>query len=68
MDPDTTEFLVWAFNAFWLWLGLAVLLKRLRVPLPQVSAAILGWVAAGALLPWAVPLAQHWLNWLLAIL
>ena len=68
MDSEATEFLVWAFNAFWLWLALAALLQRLRVPLPQVSAAVLGWVAAGALLPWAVPLAQHWLNWLLAIL
>ena len=68
MDPEATEFLVWAFNAFWLWLALAALLQRLRVPLPQVSAAVLGWVAAGALLPWAVPFAQHWLDWLLAIL
>ncbi len=75
MTAETTEILVWAFNAFWLWLVLAMLLRRLGVPLPQVGAAVLGWIGAGALLPWALPLAEHWLDrwpdvfhWLLAIL
>ena len=75
MTADTVEILVWAFNAFWLWLLLAGLLRRLGLPLPQASAAVLGWVCAGALLPWTLPVAEHWLDhfpnmfhWLLAIL
>ena len=62
MTAETIEILVWAVNAFWLWLVLAVILRRLGLPLPQVSAAVLGWVGAGALLPWALPLAEHWLD------
>jgi hypothetical protein len=62
MAAETIELLVWAFNAFWLWLGLALLLKRAGLPLPQVGAAVLGWIGAGALLPWALPLAEHWLK------
>ncbi len=62
MAPETTQLLVWAFNAFWLWLGLALLLKRAGLPLPQIGAAVLGWVGAGALLPWTLPLAEHWLK------
>jgi len=75
MTGETTEILVWAFYAFWLWLVLAVLLRRLGLPLPQVSAAVLGWVGAGALLPWTLPLAEQWLDhwphvvhWLRAVL
>jgi len=75
MTADTIEILVWAFNAFWLWLMLAGLLRRLGLPLSQVSAAVLGWVCAGALLPWTLPVAEHWLgrfpgmfHWLLAVL
>lgn len=72
---DVTELLVWALIAFWLWLALTAPLRRLKFPLPDVSAAVLGWVAAAALLPWAVPLAERWLDhwpgalhWLLSIL
>ena len=75
MTAEATQLLVWALNAFWLWLLLTVLLRRLGVPLPHVGAAVLGWVAAGALLPWVVPLAERWLDgwpgafhWLLNIL
>jgi hypothetical protein len=75
VTAEATELLIWAFNAFWLWLALAMLLRRLGFPLPHVSAAVLGWVAAGALLPWAVPLAERWLDrwpgafhWFLTIL
>ena len=48
---------VWAFLAFWLWLGFMRLLERtaLRWPQAVVVAAILGWVAAGFLLEWLLP-------------
>jgi hypothetical protein len=62
MGSETFGLFVWAFNAFWLWLGLALLLKRFGLPLPEVGAAVLGWIGAGALLPWTLPLAQHWLK------
>ena len=72
---EATQLLIWALIAFWLWLALTALLRRLGFPLPHVSAAVLGWVAAGALLPWAVPFAERWvdrwpgaLHWLLTIL
>jgi hypothetical protein len=74
-DPELVELAVWAFGAFWLWLGLTALLRQLGVPLPQLSAAILGWVAAGLSLPWVLPRVEHWLqlssvasHWLLTML
>jgi hypothetical protein len=59
---EATQLLLWTLIAFWLWLALTVVLRRLHIPLPHVSAAILGWVAAAALLPWAVPFAERWLD------
>lgn len=51
---------VWVFLAFWLWLGLAVPLRRL--PFVAIVAAVLGWVAAGLALPWIVPPLTHWVR------
>ncbi|HYB42939.1 MAG TPA: hypothetical protein VEL75_14275 [Candidatus Methylomirabilis sp.] len=61
MPPEIVELVVWGFSAFWLWLCLAALLKRLGLPRPQVGAAVLGWAGTGFALPWALPLVQHWL-------
>ena len=75
MDPEVVELAVWAVGAFWLWIGLATLLRRLGLPLPHISAAILGWVAAGLSLPWVLPRVEHWFqlssvasHWLLTTL
>jgi hypothetical protein len=75
MDPEVVELAVWAFGAFWLWLGLATLLRWLGVPSPHLGAAILGWVAVGLSLPWVLPRVEHWLqlssvasHWLLTML
>jgi hypothetical protein len=62
MASDVIQLIVWTFNAFWLWLGLAVVLRRLGLPQAQLGAAVLGWLMAGASLPWALPLAEHWLR------
>ena len=43
---------VWIGSAFAGWLGLSLALKRLRVPSPELSAAILSWVGTGLTLPW----------------
>jgi len=43
---------VWIGSAFAGWLGLSPVLKRLRVPSPELSAAILSWVGTGLTLPW----------------
>lgn len=74
MDLVIVELSVWAFGAFWLWLALAALLRRLRLPLPDLGAAIVGWVAAGLSLPWVLPRVEHWLqlssvasHWLLTL-
>jgi hypothetical protein len=62
VDPEIVQLSVWVFGAFWLWLGLAAVLRRLGSPFPDVSAAIVGWIAAGVSLPWVLPLVQHWLR------
>jgi hypothetical protein len=62
MDTELVQFSVWAFGAFWLWLGLAAILRRLGSPLADVSAAIVGWIAAGVSLPWVLPRVEHWLQ------
>ncbi len=62
METSFADLLVWAFSAFWLWLGLAALLRKLGVPLPQLGAALLGWIGAGLVLPWTLPLLQHLLT------
>lgn len=51
------QLVVWAFTAFWLWLGFMRLFERtaLRRPPAVVVAAILGWVCAGVLLEWVLP-------------
>jgi hypothetical protein len=75
VTAEATQLLIWALVSFWLWVVLTVVLKRLGMPLPHVGAAVLGWIGAGAVLPWAVPLAEHWLDrwpvavhWILTIL
>jgi len=62
MDPDILDPSVWVFGAFRRWLALTAVPRRLGLPLPGVSAAILGWVATGVSLPWMVPLVEHWLR------
>jgi hypothetical protein len=62
MAPLVVELVVWAFGAFWLWLGLTLFLRRLGLPLPHLGAAVLGWVGAGLSLPWTLPLVEHWLK------
>jgi len=62
MDPEIVQFAVWVFGAFWLWLGLSAILRRLGSPLPDASAAIVGWIAAGVSLPWVLPRVEHWLQ------
>jgi len=75
MNAGIVGVAVWVFGAFWLWLALAAVLERLGIPLPNVSAAVLGWVATGLSLPWVVPSVEHWLrlssaasHWLLTML
>lgn len=65
---------LWAFNALWLWVGLVLVLKRLGLPFPVASAALLGWIGSGLSLPWILPGVVHWLSlssgvtrWLLTI-
>ena len=50
---------LWAFMAFWLWLMLAAVFSKLRVPLPALVAAVLGWIGAGLLAAWVLPAAGH---------
>jgi hypothetical protein len=52
---------LWATLAFWLWLVFAVILRRLRVPRASVVAALLAWVVAGFVAPWALASVAHWL-------
>jgi hypothetical protein len=46
---------VWAFVAFWLWLGLALLFNQFRLPYATVVAAALSWIGAGLLATWMLP-------------
>jgi len=50
---------LWAALAFPLWLLLSVALLEAAVPMPRFVGAVLGWVAAGLLLAWALPLFGH---------
>jgi len=51
----------WSFVAFWLWLGLGLLFRRLRLPQGLAVAAVLSCVAAGLWLRWLLPLVLAWL-------
>ena len=59
----TTDFAVriaiWAVTAFWLWLALEVVFRRLRLPLPLATAAALSWIGAGLSLGWLVPIVEE---------
>lgn len=46
---------IWAFTAFWIWLGFSLLFRRLRVPYASIVAAALGWIGAGLLATWLLP-------------
>ena len=46
---------LWAALAFPLWLLLSAALLEAAVPMPRLVGAVLGWVAAGLLLAWALP-------------
>ncbi len=61
MELLVGRIVLWAMMAFWLWLVFAIILARLPVPQPPLVAAILAWVVAGFVLPWALALAAHWL-------
>lgn len=54
--------LAWAGLAFGLWLVLAAVLGRLRVPAAGAIAATVSWPAARFLI-WSVPFAWRWLRW-----
>jgi hypothetical protein len=46
---------IWAFMAFWLWLGLALAFNKLRLPYATLVAAALSWIGAGLLAMWLLP-------------
>jgi hypothetical protein len=53
---------LWAFNAFWLWIGLALVLRKAGLPFAVACAALLGWIGSGLSLPWILPGVVHWLS------
>jgi len=53
---------LWAALAFPLWVVLSDALLELRIPFPRFFGAVLGWVAAGFILAWALPLFGHHLG------
>jgi hypothetical protein len=67
MLVPAAKMIVWVFNAFWLWLLLLVLLKRLGLPFAAVGAAALSWVGAGLSLPWVLPAVLRWSSLPLAV-
>ena len=56
---------VWAALAFALWILLLAALRRLHLGRLGVVAALLSWLAAGAVI-WSLPLLLHWLGPVLA--
>ena len=52
MAVGVVKMTLWAFNALWLWICLVLVLKKLGLPSPVASAALLGWVGSGLSLPW----------------
>jgi hypothetical protein len=55
LASDGLRMAIWIFIAFWLWLGLEVLLRKLRLPLAFAIAAALSWIGAELSLRWVLP-------------
>jgi hypothetical protein len=62
MATIAIKILLWAALAFPLWVILSDALLELGIPLPRLFGAVLGWVAAGFILGWALPLFGHHLG------
>ena len=65
IDVFAVRVLLWSLTAFWLWLVLAVILRRLPLPAPSLVAAVLAWVLSGLTLRWTMPWATRWVTWVL---
>ena len=62
MTAIAVKILLWAALAFPLWVILSDALLELGLPVPRLFGAVLGWVAAGLILAWALPLFGHHLG------
>ena len=65
IDVFAVRVLLWSVTAFWLWLVLAVILRRLPLPAASLVAAVLAWVLSGLTLRWTMPWATRWVTWVL---